>query len=1032
MRLIGEIITTERYYVKNLEIIVNEYVVPCQEFLSEGEVSSLFSTLPQIHRFSSTELLPRLEEAHKNLCFYNAIGNVFREMSPLFKLYSAYVANFEAAMEAHTALSASKRRKKYRDLLKTNEARFGHPLTSLLISPVQRIPRYKLLLRELVELTPNCNVDYKNSVDALSRVSLIASRIDMYKQAHEMKARMKVLSEKFEGYQGGVERLLQPNRSLIVEGPLSPWPFARDTGEIIDSPDAYVGFSDHPKAAFENRPDLEALIQQDGPYYRLPATMPFFLYGFLFNDELLFCDVLRSDRRSKEPYRYVVKARIPIGDIFILPLPVKPEGVEPRLFPSVALYVRTRTFVGAGGCADGDEASRFPPTIHPSSSVLFLYSIAQCTREWPQHIGTALEGSESSITSMRTSVRPTRFSLIGDKTGQSAHPRQFFGNARCDGRVVVFGGKTDEQRDGVVSGDMFSIDAAKKTVTIVPFQDARKADPPAPASGPHFPEARYNPGMCCFQNKIYVAGGFHLSTRRRFSFFCADPTTGAWRRIRPRSKECPREVRYCTLTPVPAGPQGSPYERKPGILFISSEVSPPTWFFCPEDEAWTPLPIGFPKLTLQSAIALNGGVFVYGGVIGQDMSTWCYFVEPHQGNFFGTPAPSTSIFGTLAVLRNPRSASFAAGADVSAHNSDKVIVYGGISCLTGSPDTNYVRLFTPTTSTWVTAKHSNFFTSGGCVYQIDGSSFSPASSHGDISAPPRVRSLTSSRDFHFLIIGGSRRLQSAKQKANLKVQSLLEPTLLTLRLKKNLIEMSSSPSITSPSLPPPKTSNQIRHLMASAETFWESFEKNAKTGRPFVTDSQPLGAKAALHAPPPPAPPASPARSGTPPSTGKLQGTPGAATAAAPNVNDGLETRYPLVVAPAPAAPPRRLRSASESAGSPPEDVMPLRDLVVWAHQPPAPFSRTRYCPVLLKTRARTLHVLVPRRIPLASLLAQLRINFVVKRSAHLSVARSTPLGTEAPLLSDSALAAFLQPRAHAAHAAATPILHVQIQDGPP
>lgn len=54
------------------------------------------------------------------------------------------------------------------------------------IMPVQRVPRYGLLIRDLLRATPPTHVDYKQLCDAGDRIEAIASDINMKIKESEM------------------------------------------------------------------------------------------------------------------------------------------------------------------------------------------------------------------------------------------------------------------------------------------------------------------------------------------------------------------------------------------------------------------------------------------------------------------------------------------------------------------------------------------------------------------------------------------------------------------------------------------------------------------------------------------------------------------------------------------------------------------------------------------------------------------------------------------------------------------------------
>jgi hypothetical protein len=84
------------------------------------------------------------------------------DLAPTLKLYVEYVNKFDDAMVAYGDLS--KNNQKFAEFLataKTNAA-INLDLASILIMPVQRIPRYELLLRELIKCTTEMHVDWNN------------------------------------------------------------------------------------------------------------------------------------------------------------------------------------------------------------------------------------------------------------------------------------------------------------------------------------------------------------------------------------------------------------------------------------------------------------------------------------------------------------------------------------------------------------------------------------------------------------------------------------------------------------------------------------------------------------------------------------------------------------------------------------------------------------------------------------------------------------------------------------------------------
>ena len=73
--------------------------------------------------------------------------------------YSEYASNHSAAMQVLSRLSDNSKFTSFLAKASQNPLCRGHTLESLLILPIQRIPRYRLLLQELLKHTPPSHPD---------------------------------------------------------------------------------------------------------------------------------------------------------------------------------------------------------------------------------------------------------------------------------------------------------------------------------------------------------------------------------------------------------------------------------------------------------------------------------------------------------------------------------------------------------------------------------------------------------------------------------------------------------------------------------------------------------------------------------------------------------------------------------------------------------------------------------------------------------------------------------------------------------
>jgi len=220
----GEVYSTERKYVSNLQILQTRYVDALREasqtsipILSASDVARLFSTLeavPKLNERFVEDVGKRVENWHA----LQTIGDVFDEYAPFFKTYLVYVQGFEKMSKRLLELRKENERfKMFLEYLEMKERL--PPLQSLLIEPVQRIPRYQLLIRDLIKNTADTHPDYKLLNKALGKIANTAKHIN-----ESMNRQKKAL--KLYEIQGlfipnkSMPPIVAPNREFIKDGPL--------------------------------------------------------------------------------------------------------------------------------------------------------------------------------------------------------------------------------------------------------------------------------------------------------------------------------------------------------------------------------------------------------------------------------------------------------------------------------------------------------------------------------------------------------------------------------------------------------------------------------------------------------------------------------------------------------------------------------------------------------------------------------------------------------------------------------------------
>ncbi|KAK7477585.1 hypothetical protein BaRGS_00031190 [Batillaria attramentaria] len=210
-KIIRELFETEKAYLHHLELIHKYFYFPLRFncILPEDAHAMLFSNVEQIKEVNRT-LLELMEQS--------TVGQAFHHLGPFLKLYSMYANNHEQALT--TLQEWMQKSPEFAEFIRTEEARpevMGLKINALLITPVQRIPRYKLLLEDLLQHTPIDHHDYQQLKEATKQIADIAMHINEHIRQHENFQKMLAIQKCFDS---SAPKILQPGRVFLKEGPL--------------------------------------------------------------------------------------------------------------------------------------------------------------------------------------------------------------------------------------------------------------------------------------------------------------------------------------------------------------------------------------------------------------------------------------------------------------------------------------------------------------------------------------------------------------------------------------------------------------------------------------------------------------------------------------------------------------------------------------------------------------------------------------------------------------------------------------------
>jgi actin-related protein len=221
-RVLSEIMETEASYMTSLEVCKKFFLDPLRAavntrpILSSEDIKTIFSSVEMILGFT-TQVKSHLEARMKQWPAVQKLGDIFKDLAPAMKIYADYVNKFDAAMEVYKECIQNKAVADFlRDCMTRANTRLDLP--SFLIMPVQRMPRYQLLLKELLKFTPESHVDHQNLKEAADAVTEVNVYINRKKQEQDNRLKIVALQEMIKS---AVPLLLvAPHRLFVRQGPL--------------------------------------------------------------------------------------------------------------------------------------------------------------------------------------------------------------------------------------------------------------------------------------------------------------------------------------------------------------------------------------------------------------------------------------------------------------------------------------------------------------------------------------------------------------------------------------------------------------------------------------------------------------------------------------------------------------------------------------------------------------------------------------------------------------------------------------------
>ncbi|KYO49098.1 rho guanine nucleotide exchange factor 17 isoform B [Alligator mississippiensis] len=216
------LLDTEQSYVESLRTLMQGYMKPLKQpensiLCDPSLVDEIFDQIPELLEHHE-QFLEQISGCVQNWHEKQKVGDLLVQSFSkdiLVTIYSAYIDNFLNAKDAvRIAKEARPAFMKFLDQ-SMRENKEKQALSDLMIKPVQRIPRYELLVKDLLKHTPEDHPDYPFLIDAQRNIKQVAERINKgMKSAEEVERNARIVQE-IESHIEGMEDLQAPLRKFL-------------------------------------------------------------------------------------------------------------------------------------------------------------------------------------------------------------------------------------------------------------------------------------------------------------------------------------------------------------------------------------------------------------------------------------------------------------------------------------------------------------------------------------------------------------------------------------------------------------------------------------------------------------------------------------------------------------------------------------------------------------------------------------------------------------------------------------------------
>uniref|UniRef100_A0A6B2L4J8 Uncharacterized protein n=1 Tax=Arcella intermedia TaxID=1963864 RepID=A0A6B2L4J8_9EUKA len=219
-RILLEIVTSEKTYLSGLVVCLQLFKGPLLKGVAAGELGvgqgvvegwfGVMELLLKVNEALFKELIGKLNDWNDT----QLVGDVIYHLAPYLKVYRQYTESYEDVINSLTECQLKDENLgPFVDELSKHSDAMNLSLPSLLILPVQRIPRYVLLLQDFLHHTSPSHPDYANLQKSLDLMKEVANYIN---QAIALSESRKKAISAIQSLGNPIDN--PPHRRLLFEG----------------------------------------------------------------------------------------------------------------------------------------------------------------------------------------------------------------------------------------------------------------------------------------------------------------------------------------------------------------------------------------------------------------------------------------------------------------------------------------------------------------------------------------------------------------------------------------------------------------------------------------------------------------------------------------------------------------------------------------------------------------------------------------------------------------------------------------------